>query len=64
MFNKTRGAEIVEKDAKFNSSSDFKRFRSVVARLESESRAKEKTASMTENLGDDDGFEEARDEVF
>ena len=34
MFNKAKGCEIVNSDAKFSGSSDFKKFRNLVAKLE------------------------------
>jgi hypothetical protein len=34
MFNKAKGCEIVQKDTKFSASSDLKKFKHLVARLE------------------------------
>ena len=62
MFNKAKGCEIVKNDAKFSGSSDFRKFRHIVARLEEENQKSPKggAAGAVSNMGEDDDFQEAR----
>lgn len=60
MFNKTRGAEVFAEDPKLSSSSDFKKFKSLVASLESNQNNKG-AANKAHNSVDDDDFAEAND---
>ena len=53
MFNKAKGCEIVQKDGKFSGSSDFKKFKQIVAKLEEMSPTKDSVED------DDDDFQEA-----
>ena len=60
MFNKTRGADVFAEDPKLSSSSDFKKFKSLVASLES-SQNNKSTANKAHTSLDDDDFAEAND---
>ena len=60
MFNKTRGAEVFVEDPKLSSSSDFKKFKSLVASLESSQNNKSAAKNAQTSLDDDD-FAEAND---
>ena len=56
MFNKAKGAMQIDKDTKFSSSSDYKKFSSLVARLDNDQK---KSVAEFNNVVDDEDFEEA-----